>query len=149
MTGHFVRGALPCHRCGSDAQTHVSARIRNGEIHSSGGEYCAHCGMAQEWDGGELDDELRELFCEQEGRWAVFLDDLGADRVAALRVLRDLLDCQPSDLPPLLRSSAPLLTGALVEVERLHGVLTATGASCRIERVADASQAPEGCPSGR
>ena len=81
----------PCSTCGATATVAFGQRLLGGELRWSGRETCSSCDAIVEFDDfGDIPDELKPAILEDEGEWELVLSD-GADRLAALKVLRDRL----------------------------------------------------------
>jgi hypothetical protein len=81
--------------------------------------------------------EAREAFYGSEGRWALFVCELGPRPVDALRVLCAALPITRSEVMEIVRERRPARDGALAELEGLEAMLEEVGAEVELRRLPD------------
>jgi hypothetical protein len=129
MARHVVSTPVSCPQCKKPADcTYVADGLRCSTSWS-----CPHCGLRQEADGRDLTEEAREAFYAAEGRWCGVVHDFADRQVEVLRVLRTLRTDSPAELMKLLRDAAPVVEGALVEVEQVAALIAETGARLELQ----------------
>jgi len=135
MGGQSVVVERPCPECSGRAQVVIGARSEDGELRCFESLRCPSCGCAQEADGRELLEYMRNALCAVHGRWSAHVRDLGVDRVAALAALCRHLGFAPAEALRVVREAKPIVHGVLVEIEQVQALLEPAGVVLAIARV--------------
>lgn len=129
---HEAREPFSCRTCWKTVDIVHLARATLDGIRYSCSIHCP-CGYTLEGDGRGLRDEVRDLFRETEGMWALRVANLGTNRVAALRALQKITGAAPAALLAVVRDGKPVAEGSLVEIEYVDLQLATTDVD--VERV--------------
>jgi hypothetical protein len=129
MSKHFAELTVACPRCGQVAQRVFIAEAASLELKTSDATSCSSCLLAIEQDGNELTDDARRAFYSLEGCWSLVVTQLGPRRLEALRVLQTFLGVNPLEVKQMLQDAKSIITGTLVEIERITVPLSGLGAS--------------------
>jgi hypothetical protein len=138
LNRHVVSIASQCPVCGAaTVETHV-ARARENGLRVSISRTCGACLFEEEYDGAELSTEARAAFGADEGVWAVYVREVGPQKIDVVRHLRTLGYKTLSEINALFISDIPLFKGVLVEGEQFSLALTKTGMRVELRRIQDA-----------
>lgn len=127
MSDHYVTFAVSCPRCRTKTSQSVAARTRDGRISVGSSVTCASCGLATEYDAGELDDASRTAFYATEGKWSLYIDDWGTRKLEAVQLLEKLLTVSSRELLQLVQEKRPVTSRTMVELDLISEILEPLG----------------------
>ncbi|MBZ4408797.1 hypothetical protein K8640_11280 [Myxococcus sp. XM-1-1-1] len=132
---------MSCRQCGALQQCIHTATARSEGLSFASSFHCLECGDAFESDDSRIPEDLRPLFYETHGKWALRLEEPGPRRVQLLHAVRDVMGLSLQDTGELLKSlPRQLAEGTRVEMELLQARLAPSGAKLLIERDTSTTQ---------
>ncbi|WNG16935.1 MJ0042-type zinc finger domain-containing protein [Cystobacter fuscus] len=135
MMHESVSVSFSCPQCHSSGKVAYALWGADGGIRLSASFKCNSCGHTFEADSHDVPEDVRQLFYLENGRWVLKVIELGSNRAATLRGLRDALGLSVAEAGELLRKiPGEVADGTRVEVEVLGRMVQAAGAVIEISR---------------
>jgi hypothetical protein len=126
-----------CRTCTAETDVVVGQAIYDGELVWHRGYRCTYCGVQIEEDGrGSAPDDVRRAILQQEGEWALTLEEPGRRATTALKLLRQALSLSLGEVEEL-RKLIPgtVVSGTKTEMERLSAILSTDGLQAAVHKL--------------
>lgn len=113
----MVNLLLPCPNCNNQANVRLGQVGRKGGLAWFRSWSCDNCGFRLEENGDEIPDEIREILINEEGSWALIIEETSKG-ASAFKILKDVMGLSLQDVAKLRKDeSGCAFTGTKVEVD--------------------------------
>ncbi|MCY1000856.1 hypothetical protein OWM54_27265 [Myxococcus sp. MISCRS1] len=129
MVRETITTSMSCRQCGTLQQCTHTATARSEGLRFASSFHCLECGDAFESDDSRIPEDLRPLFYETHGKWALYLEATGPQKLHVLHSIRHVMGLSLQATGELLKSlPCQLAEGTRVEMELLRERLAHSGA---------------------
>ncbi|MFY1825387.1 ribosomal protein L7/L12 [Myxococcus fulvus] len=129
MVRETITTKMSCCQCGTRQACIHTATARSEGLRFASSFHCLACGDAFESDDSRIPEDLRPLFYETHGKWALHLEATGPQKLHVLHSVRHVMGLSIQDAGELLKSlPSQLAEGTRVEMEVLRERLAHSGA---------------------
>ena len=133
-----------CRSCSSEIDVSVGQAVYDGGLVWHKGYSCPYCGSKMEEDEqGPTPNDVRCAILQQDGEWALVMEEAGSRTTTALKLLRQALNLTLGEIGALRkRLPGAVLTGTRAEMERLLVILSSEGFDASVSRLPDTVSSP-------